>query len=398
MPVHRTPALRAFARPARRTPLALALLCTTWAALCLPGNGRAVGSTPLGGRNPDPYTVRDIVIDSQATNAALAREAGIRNGQRDAWVALLRRLTLDGAAAALAAIGNDHPEALTESFEVQEERILPARYLGTMTVRFSPAAVRARLAATQTPFSDATSRPIVVLPVEKRAGGAILWQERTPWRQQWLQAADAWNGLAPLAVPTGEKEDAALIDAEAALNGHVGALARIAHRHGARLALVAVLEGEPGQPRQASAILYDPAKGESRSLGTLDASGIDPLSSGSYAALVESWQHTLEEEWTAATLVQPGAQDGIVLRITFERQQEWQSMRRRLERIALGNAVTIESLSRNEARIALRYAGDLARLRLLLEQSDLALEAQASGGWQLRTIAVDVTGMDVAVP
>jgi hypothetical protein len=104
--------------------------------LLLPGLARAQG---------DPWTVRGVAVDV-AGDAVAARDRALADATRQAWEQLLPRITTPDRAAALRGLAAAELEPLTESVEIDDERVAPGRYRASMTVTFSAERVRLRLA------------------------------------------------------------------------------------------------------------------------------------------------------------------------------------------------------------------------------------------------------------
>lgn len=102
----------------------------------LPGGALAQG---------EPWTVRGVAVDV-AGDAVAARDRALADATRQAWEQLLPRITTPDRAASLRALPVAEIEPLTESVEIEDERVAPNRYRASMTVTFSAERVRLRLA------------------------------------------------------------------------------------------------------------------------------------------------------------------------------------------------------------------------------------------------------------
>ncbi len=95
---------------------------------------------------------------------------------------------------------------------------------------------------------------------------------------------------------------------------------------------------------------------------------------------------TLEERWKREILVQPSQEDAgtLVVKVPLGGAKDWVELRRRLSATGFVQAVTVRSLSRREALVALSFSGDPTQLKLVLAQRQLMLEQAPDGGWLLR--------------
>ncbi|WP_165772161.1 DUF2066 domain-containing protein [Niveispirillum lacus] len=361
MPVIRTPALR--------KSLSVTLIAL---GLALPASGQAVD---------DLFTVRDVGVDISSGNANLARDQGVREAQRKAFDLLFDRLTVDGTRTALPPVPSDVIERMVQSFEIQEERTSATRYVGKLAIRFNGAALRTYLRANNVAYAEVRSKPTLVLPVDQSGGTPVLWQTGTAWRQAWADLAPQQGGLVPVTVPFGEAADVADIGVEQALAGDATALRRIADRYGAGDVAVIVASGTPETGLTVTVALH-PATGPAESFSLtqppLPSEAGDAVNP-THRAAVEAVTHRFEERWTAATQIAGGALSDLTLTASFADQAGWLSIRRRLAGINTITQTTITSLSRSNAVLDLRHAGDIAQLRIALAQHDLVLEDGADG-------------------
>ena len=133
----------------RRGPLSLFLsVLTLLLAAALPASAQVM----------DPFVVQGIAVDATSADANQAREIAINNGMREAFQRMVRRMVPreqysripDPRAADLA--------AMAFSFQVENERTSPTRYLANLTVTFKREEVRALLQRAAVPFAETASQ------------------------------------------------------------------------------------------------------------------------------------------------------------------------------------------------------------------------------------------------
>lgn len=361
MPVIRTPALR--------KSLSAALIA---AGLALPAAGQGTD---------DLFTVRNVGVDISSASASTARDQGVHEAQRRAFDLLFDRLTLDGARAALASPSADTIERMVQSFEIQEERTSATRYVGKLAIRFNAAAIRTFMRANNVAYAEVRSKPVLILPVDRSGGTAVLWQTGTAWRQAWANLAPQQAGLVPVIVPFGEATDVADIGVDQALAGDATALRRIADRYGAGDVAVAVASGTTDAGLTLTVNLY-PATNAAESFALtqvpLPSDGTEAVPP-SLRAAVEAITHRLEERWTQASQIAGATEHDLSLTASFTDQAGWLGLRKRLAGIPTITQTRITSLSRHGATLDLRHVGDIAQLRTALAQRDLLLEDGVDG-------------------
>ncbi len=224
------------------------------------------------------------------------------------------------------------------------------------------------------------------LAVLESPAGPKLWDDPNPWRDAW-SAATLPQDLVPLAVPLGEVEDVAAIDAANAESGDDAHLRAIAANYGDGDVLVTratlkqssaadsvdvtstrFVAGNPGA-EQTWVASYAGAAGES-----------DP---DLFAAAVAGTASQIQEAWKAANIIDYSQTGTLVASVPATDLKSWLAVRNRLDGISSIQRTDLVSLDRQHAVVALHYVGDATQLRQALAQSDLALDG-SDPDWVLR--------------
>ena len=356
-----------------REMLAIVALAALFALGC-PSGGRAQTASEV-------FTVAGIPVDATAATALAAREAARLDGQRRAFAGLIERLTPAGDRGRVPRVSDAQLTDMVRDFEVANERSSPVRYLADYTFRFRPDDVRRLLGDAGIPYAETVSKPVTVLPVLRRAGGAVLWNDPNPWREAWSNRKRP-AGLVPLVVPLGDAGDVAAMDADRALAGDGAALGAIAALHGGGDVLIAqatigdggqletvIRRGSGGALTQVSAATYRANPGES--------------ATDLMARAVAAGDADLEEAWKRQNLLSGGSEVVLTVEVPLGSLADWLYVRERLSGVAGLKRGELVALGKQAARVELRYAGDPARLQLALAQRDLALSRDGTA-WTLR--------------
>jgi len=326
----------------------------------------------------DPYTVRDVAVDVTGVSAAAARDDAVAEAQREALRRLVARLS-----GSMAGAEKLDPARLVQGIEVQEERTSAVRYLGRLAVRFSPQAVRQALNQAGIPFTDAESRPVLVLPVGTRDGETILWEVRTPWRDAW-ERAPLVDQLVPVLVPFGDLADVGDVTTTQAAEADEAALSVIGRRYGAgSVAVAAIPLAEDGTVQDGATVVTVTRVRVGDTMASEPVVVSLPDGPDTLAAAVRAVTDRFDEDWRAETIVAPGAEASILLTTTFADVREWVEVRRRLAGVPLVSRAAVTTLTRSAAEVELHYRGDPDRLRAALAQRRLHLDAGAGGAWTL---------------
>lgn len=380
-----------------------------------------VAGTPAPAQVPDPYTdpyiVRGLSVDVTADSASAARARALEQAEREAFARLYRRLTAAGAGGPVPEVGDDALDELIQGVEIEREQSSAVRYVAELAVRFWPDAVTAFLEGEGVAAVAPPDRPVVVVPVVRRAGAPLLWEDRTEWRNAWEAAMPA-VGLLPIVVPFGDLGDIAAISAEEALDGDRGGLERIAAQHDADDVIVAVLEAVAGP--LPSPALPDPTHDGSGATGV--AAGVAatwyrggtevarerfPRPDGALTQAVARVGRWMEQVWksdTTSPAAAPLARGTLQVLLTAGSLTDWVRARRGLEAEPLVERAEPVALAPRRGQLAVVHRGTpedlaaaLARRGLRLTRADPATLA-AVGGAVGRTAPGWVLRFDAALP
>ncbi|WP_455171750.1 DUF2066 domain-containing protein [Azospirillum largimobile] len=326
----------------------------------------------------DPFAVTGVRVDINGSNPTTVRDQAIREAQAKAWAELYRRLVPGGTPPRLS--DNDIAR-LVQGFEIDEEKVSASRYVGAITVRFRPNAVRDALGQSggATQYVEPPSRPFVILPVTQTEGRTILWQDRTPWRAAW-EARQPAASLVPLVLPDGELSDAQAISGEDAIAGNAEALGRIAQAYKAGGVVVARTDLPANGPDAARGMTVDVTRygldgtRDNQVVQVKGGSSADDVLTRAVAAVGTQLDESWRREHTTAT----GPEQTTMVRVPLSAVNDWVETRKRLASV---NAVTrsnLMSISRSEALVTLTHRGDPDQLAQALARQDLALARSAA--------------------
>lgn len=336
---------------------------------------QAPAATPAAGAGTEAFTVSGIAVDVSAANANAARDEAINQAQRKAWDELYRRIAPGGGNAPR--MSDVDLSRLVQGFSIDEERVSATRYLGSMTVRFRPAAVRDALAGTGAQYAEPPTRPFVLLPVTVIGGRPILWEDRTAWRNGW-EARPAGGSLVPLLVPDGELDDIAAVNVESAMQGDAEAMRRITQKYNAAGVFVVRTDLAAGGTVPAGQLSieisrYTADQPREQQTITVKADAADRPEDLMTRAVIQT-AAAIDESWRRENTMVAGPEQRLMVSIPIGGLSEWMEVRKRLSGVNAITRTDVLGLSRYEARIALTYRGDIPRLKQLLARRDLSLE------------------------
>ncbi len=325
------------------------------------------------------FTVAGVAVDVTDDDAATARILALAQGQRLSFRRLLERLVSISDYGRLPTPPDPVITELVQGFEVADERVGPNRYIASLTFHYKPAEIGRLLRDHNIPYAPSASEPIIVLPLFRRAGTLMLWEDGNPWRAAWASLPQS-NSLLPVIVPFGELADMEIISAAQAWAGDRERLERLMERYGAGETVVvdametgASLEGAPSV-----AVTVQRFQGQSVKVGGGAYGGMlsDSLETVlALAALTTRGQ--LEDEWKEANLLRFDRESSLAIDIPLSGIADWLDIRDRLAGIAQIRRLEITAMSSRFARAVLHYIGEDQQLVGALARNDLRLAREA---------------------
>jgi hypothetical protein len=323
-----------------------------------------------------------VKVDATADSAVAAREAARIDGQRRALNAVIERLS--GSAEAKPPKLDDRAITdMVDSFEVANERMSAVRYTADLTFHFRPAKVR-RLVRVVEPASTessgeanksstpASSRSIVILPVYRDGANTVLWDDPNSWRTAWAQRSGGFE-TARIILPLGDAKDLAAIDADRAEEGQAQALTAVAQHNGGSEVAVASATARR-QAGQLGGLEVSIKRYRSGRLIDTQAKSFDANPGESEADLLRRAADAVAAEIeSGARPARPDQQASLAATVPLASLGEWLQVRSKLTSVASIRKVDLLSLSRQEARIEVKYIGSQDQLKSSLAAVDLDL-------------------------
>jgi hypothetical protein len=340
------------------------------------------------------FEVRGVQVDVKAETAAKAREQALVDGERVAFMRLLRRLTLASDRDRLPNLDKGEIRSFVRDFAVSNEKTSAGRYLASLSVRFNRESIRNLLNDFNLPFAETISAPVLVLPVFQTGGTAALWDDPNPWREAWAELGNE-TGLVPLVQPLGDLGDVGAINPVQAVQGDRPRLKMIAKRYNTEDVVVVygLQRIDPDSQLQSLEVYvtrygkdpdpstetypYNQQKGESqpallrRALGTIS--------------------DAIEDEWKRRNLLDLGNPNVAAVAVPVTGLSDWISVQKRLKDVPLIRRSELVLLSLDEVRVNVHYIGNTEQLANALAQAELTL-INEDGEWVLYLSDVHAAG------
>ena len=334
----------------------------------------------------DVFTVKGIAVDVTDKDAATAKIKAITEAQVKAFHTLLQRIASPEAASRLKGLSARDIGRMMSSLSVEEERTGPNRYIGRLTIRFSPRKVRALLRNKGVGYITERAPRILIIPVWQGPDGPVLWADN-PWLEAWrnLHAEDA---LVPIIIPAGDDTDRQTLSAQDALAGDAGRLQALKLRYDTEGVLVAV--AGPKGDNAVHAVMTGPSP-----VGAIafDKTYIAPEGGIAEAArmaaqrfhevMTYKWKKKVMARRAAARARARAAATRLKVIVPFNSLREWQAIRARLASTPGVASVDVSALSGTHAEVTVTSSLSAAQLQDALRASRLSLR-NSGGRWYLQ--------------
>jgi hypothetical protein len=391
----------------------------------------AIMAEQAPGQESEEAYAATVKVDATADSAAAAREIARIDGQRRALAAVIERLSGSSENAKPPKLDDKTITDMVSSFEVANERMSAVRYVADFTFHFRPSKVRrlvrvADSAPAETggkspadasgkssadasgkssadasgkssadasgkssadasgkssadggakPSVEGGNRLIVVLPVYRDGSTFVLWDDPNAWRTTWLQRP-AESGPERLVLPLGDAGDLAAIDAEKAGSGKSEALTAIAQRNRGSEAVVA-LATTRRQGDKLAGLEVIVKRYRSGRLIDSQGSSFEADPGENEADFLKRAADSVATEIESSVKRNPGMRSdqlaSLAVSVPITSLGEWVQVRDRLASVSAIKKIDLLSLSRQEARLQVKYVGSQDQLKSSLAEVSLDL-------------------------
>ncbi len=299
----------------------------------------------------DPFTVSGVSVDASGDNAIDAQTNAITEGQLRAAQIVLNRVTLPSQRAGhnLTDIDPEVVARMIRALEISNEKRSTLRYLGDITVAFTPSQVEEYLSSKGMTMMSSQAEKRLIVPV---MSGAPLW-EANDWLESWSSGAFS-HALTPVEPIDPARGNDSLISASQAASLDKDALKRLGNYFGVRQIVVATAEPALGGINvKISDVSVD--TGQARNFGS--------ISSGSYDAAAWSVIEAIENEWKSASVTLAQNAVSMPVSVLYRSHDDWVDLQSVINNSAQIQGARLDALSKDGALMTITYGGDIDRLR-----------------------------------
>jgi len=320
----------------------------------------------------DPFMVRGVHVDAQASNALEAQTLAIAQGQGIAANILINRMSLDAErlSKGFTGVTNSDGAKMIRALEIANERRSATRYLGDIDVAFNQNAVAQYMRIKGLTLVSSQSRQRLVIPVLE---GENPWADNK-WARAW-QAGQLENALTPMQAITPKPGLESVILNINDANIDIKDLQAIGRAFGVEQILIAeARQGYEGY----TVTLKDIA------LDTKTTRRLGPVTGFSAKQAVVNVVAALEDEWKASAVSSVSSASVILpVSVLYRSHAEWQQLQDVINGSAQIRSARLEAISKRGTLMTLTYGGDMERLRNELAYKGVSLKQDEKLGMVL---------------
>lgn len=305
----------------------------------------------FGARAADPFTVLSVPVDATGKSAIEAQTLAIQDGQVRAVTLVLERLTLasERAQNPLPEIDQETAAKMIRALEIANEKRSANRYLGDISVAFSPRDVQAYIKDAGLNMITSQARERLVLPyTDGRLDTTSAWYKA--WNStKFSHALTPINPLKPEQLPFVPTRS------ETVLSMSPGELADLGRSLGVQQILVTDgFNGFAGFDASTLDIALDTNQKQTISVDKFALNG-----KFYEQAIVDK----MEESWKRNTVTLASEAVSMAVSVLYESQSEWQRLKSAIDSSAQIQGARLDAMSKDGALMTVTYAGDLGRLQ-----------------------------------
>ena len=333
----------------------------------------------------DAFYVQGIEISGEAATSAEARATASALGLKKAWVILKARLLLPDQADA-GGIEADELQDLLDYTRIDQETVLPGRYIGRHDYCFDRLKTRDFFTSKSFRHAELRSGQMLILPVWNVAGAPQLWRRPNPWADAWEAELSSRDGLVNLNLASTLSVERA-IDVAPILDGRRATIAKAAKLEQAERVIITVLTPTKDGDElrlNVTASLYDRTGKFESTVYQLEEMSLPIAKLGATLAwLAGDMAKGIENVWRTTNVVNIRDSGMLLLNIPVTSIKEWSERISILESLAPVEDLNVMQLSKDGGVVRLNMAGSITSLNYALERHLLTLEESRIEGNQV---------------
>ena len=317
----------------------------------------------------EKYTA-EVSIDVTSANAAAAREKGMNNAYRSAFMAIAAKNTNEEGLNRLSALTDQQLVNFIKEAEVVSEKTSDIRYMATLRIKINGDLLKAYMQEQNIPVVIHSAANIIVIPTFREFPGdePMLWESGNLWRKAWEKNTNANSNNRYISIPADGINYAAL-DAEKAVALNGLALDTVASHLGTSdiFVLDAVYNGIEGLK-----ITVMPYRGGNPQ--TIYVSG--DRSPELFTKAIPQVTAYIDSIVTQKNISMNEAPNEMTVLYTYPSLKDWIATEKKIKNLNYVNDIHVDAIGNGKIQFKISYIGSPVDLNAALRSSSLRLEAR----------------------
>lgn len=360
---------------------------------------------PAAAKPDAVFTISNYPVEASDSNAVVAKEKALAEGQQAAFRALLKRIVPVTVYKQLVRLKNAKAADLVSGVAVRSERNSSTQYIANLDYSFEPEGVKSLLSREGIAFVDKQAEPVTVVTVTRDGNPATAKNDTGAWREAWA-GLDLTNTLTPLKLetlkPVIHNDTVTMM-----VSGDDKGLRILTGEYNTKRIVLAIAEADPASKKLIVTLSGQDAVGPLFLKRTYRVSDGDLAYASQLAAVVGlgvlegRWKAIKGKSdvavaaepataevpaWAANAQSSPSQDTGerVAFVVEFSGLPQWNEIRTQLLDTPGVDNVEISSITESAAEIALSYPGGAQRLANAIGGRGLALTGDGDR-WVMRS-------------
>lgn len=317
------------------------------------------------------FEIANIHVDASGKSVEEARLAAIAAGRPIAWATLYRRLTRQQDWGRQPALDAGQLQKLIIGYSPINERRSTTRYVADVTYTFNPEGVARVLQTANIPYTAATAKRILVIPL------APGFARGSAWTMAFANPRFA-NAPVPFSVPVGDAADMAALSGLTFDNASWDHIAPVAARFRASEAVV-VLAQQAGNKVVVS--LKRVGVGALPSKTSVEVPLLQGIQS-TYPSAADAAVRAMDDMWKNTKVVDYSQKGKLLAEVRITSLAQFAALENAVSAVPNVADVNVAAMDIGQARLTISYIGTTDQLRTALAQAGVTLVAHGAN-WQL---------------
>lgn len=315
---------------------------------------------------PGSYTA-EVKIDITADSAAAARDKGMKEAYRSAFMAIASRSTNEEGLERLAKLTDDQLINFIKEATVVSEKASDVRYMATLKISINNDLLKTFMQEQNISYVVTSSSNILVIPVfrEYPSSSPLLWEQENLWRRAWENNVVTTSPNTYVSIPADGTNTAAL-DAQKALSLDGMALDQVARHMGTSniFILDAVYNGIEGLK-----VTIIPYNGGTPQTVSISGDRSPKLFVQAQPEIVKQIDSTIRRQKISMS----NHPSDIMVLFDYNRLSDWIKTEKKIKEVNLVNNVSTIAMGKGKVQFSLSYIGSLEDLTAALRGKSLTL-------------------------